>query len=213
MSSSKHPTVLRHGAILRHGAAAAVVAFVAVACGGGEEAASPAPTIAGEASEVLVTPSTDLSANHVEPPVSFASSPSVGGDHYPFWMNCGFYSVEVIEGAATHSLEHGAVWITYGDSLPDSEIAELEALAASNPRLLISPYDHDDPIVLSAWGAQQRNVQSATAPEVATFITEWQDNAELIEAGALCSSAAGTPPDIVNTLADGTAIPDEFLNS
>lgn len=207
MSSSKQSLFLRRAVLT------VAIAFVAVACsGGGEsESASPAPTVAGEASEVLVTPSTDLTANHVEPPVSFASSPSVGGDHYPFWMNCGFYTVEVIEGAATHSLEHGAIWITYSDSLAEGDLAELEALAASNPRLLISPYDHDDPIVLSAWGAQQRNVQSATDPEVAAFITEWQDNTELIEAGASCSSAAGTPPDVVNTLVDGTVIPEEFF--
>lgn len=126
-------------------------------------------------------------------------------------MNCGFYTVPVIEGAATHSLEHGAVWITYGESLPEGDVGALEALAASNPRLLISPFDHDDPIVLSAWGAQQRNVQSATAPEVAAFIAEWQDNPELVEAGASCTTAAGTPPDVVNTLFDGTEIPDEYF--
>ncbi len=193
----------------------ALVLFV-TACGGSsndaESEVSPAPTVVGEASEVLVTPSTDLTANHIDPPVSFANSPSIGGDHYPFWMNCGFYSVEVIEGAATHSLEHGAIWITYGESLPEGDVAELEALALANSRLLISPYDHQDPIVLSAWGAQQRNVQSATAPEIEAFITEWQDNPELVEVGASCSGAAGTPPDVVNTLIDGTEIPAEYVN-
>lgn len=190
---------------------AATISLVAAACGG-SESETVSPEVAGEASEVMVTPSTDLSANHISPPASFASSPSIGGDHYPFWMNCGFYTVELIEGAATHSLEHGAIWITYGDSLPDEDVAALEELAGTNPRLLISPYGHDDPIVLSAWGAQQRNVQSATSPEVLAFIAEWQDNPELVEAGASCSSAAGTPPDVVNTLVDGTAIPDEFFD-
>ncbi len=198
---------------VRHVVVASAIALLASACGGGSEStASPPTTEAGVATEVLVTPSTDLTANHVEPPVSFATSPATGGDHFPFWMNCGFYSVEVIEGAAAHSLEHGAVWITYGESLPSDEVEALQALAASNPRLLVSPYGHDDPIVLSAWGAQQRNVQTASAPEVAAFIAQWQDNPELVEAGASCSSAAGTPPDVVDALIDGTEIPEEFFS-
>lgn len=163
-------------------------------------------------SAVETTPLIEIAANHVDPPVSFSTRPSTGGDHYPFWMNCGFYSEVVIEGAATHSLEHGAVWITYGESLPDADVDALEALVTANPRLLISPYDHDDPIVLSAWGAQQRGISSATAPEIAAFIDAWLDNPNLIEAGASCSSAVGIPPNDPNSLADGTPVPEEFLS-
>lgn len=185
------------------------IALFASACSGGEATEEAAPP--SEPGEVQTTPLIDITANHVDPPVEFATSPSTGGDHYAFWMNCGFYSEEVIEGAATHSLEHGAIWITYGDSLAEEELAALEALATTNPRLLISPYDHDEAIVLSAWGAQLRGVSSASAPEVQAFIDDWVDNPALGEAGASCGNAVGLPPDDPNTLFDGTPVPEEFL--
>ncbi len=182
------------------------LALLISACGVGETA-----DVVSEAGAVQTTPLIDITANHVEPPVEFETSPSTGGDHYAFWMNCGFYTEELIEGAATHSLEHGAIWITYNDSLPEEELAALAAMAAANPRLLISPYDHDELIVLSAWGAQQRGISSASAPEVQAFIDDFVDNPALGEAGASCGNAVGIAPDDPNTLFDGTPVPEEFL--
>lgn len=153
-----------------------------------------------------------LSTDHVDPPVSFSQSPSFGGAHYPFWQNCGFYDVPVIEGAATHSLEHGVVWITYrADLLTAEDLDDLRAMAAANDRLLISPYDQPDPLVLTAWGAQRSggNMRPGDA-DVESFIAEWQDNPELVEAGALCSRAAGFPPDDVRTLESGEVAPEEY---
>lgn len=193
----------------RNAIGALVLALALAACGGDGDTAAE---FTGEVSDVQTTPLIEINANHVEPPVSFNTSPSTGGDHYPFWVNCGFYNEPVIEGAATHSLEHGVVWITYNASLAAEEISALEDLAASNPRLLISPYDHAEPIVLSAWGAQQRGISSASAPEVEAFITDWADNPVLGEAGASCSGAAGNPPNDPNTLVDGTPVPEEFLS-
>ena len=175
-----------------------------------ETEATSSPT--DSASPVVTIPFDEISSNHIDPPTSFETSPAIGGDHFAFWHNCGFYTEELIEGAAVHSLEHGAIWITYGDSLPDDEVAELEALAGVNRRLLISPYDHSEPIVMSAWGAQQRGIDSASAPEVAAFIDAWVDNPELIEDGASCSGAVGIAPDDPLSLLDGTPVPDEFLS-
>ena len=60
-----------------------------------------------------------LSANHVTSPVQYAQQPPVGGDHTGYWQNCGIYDepIQPLE-PAVHSLEHGAVWITYDPSLP-----------------------------------------------------------------------------------------------
>lgn len=199
---------------IRTASVVAASVLILAACGGSTSSASPDGDAASPAlvSEVETTPLGEITANHVDPPVLFSTSPSTGGDHFPFWMNCGFYTEQVIEGAATHSLEHGAIWITYSESLDDDEIAALELLSQENPRLLISPYEQDDPIILSAWGAQQRGVASANAPELAAFIAEWLDNPSLIEAGASCNGAVGNPPGDPNSLADGTAVPDEFLS-
>ncbi|MGI9612065.1 MAG: DUF3105 domain-containing protein [Acidimicrobiales bacterium] len=194
-----------------------LVAVLALsACGGDTdddvvEAAVEVPSTDGEFTDTVVA-ADSLTTNHVEPPVSFSQSPSFGGDHYGFWQNCGFYDVPVIEGAATHSLEHGVVWITYNtDLLTDTELDELRGMAAANDRLLISPYDQPEPVVLSAWGAQRRGADLRPGDSaVADFIDAWQDNPELVEAGALCSRAAGFPPDDARTLENGEVAPEEF---
>jgi hypothetical protein len=195
---------------------AAVIAFTA--CGSETDddlvedtVVVPATNAAADATDIVVA-ADSLTADHVDPPVAFSQSPSIGGDHYPFWQNCGFYNVPVIEGAATHSLEHGVVWITYSaDLLTDAELDELRDMASANDRLLISPYEHPEPLVLSAWGAQRRGADLRPGdPAVSEFISEWQDNPELVEAGALCSRAAGFPPDDVRTLESGEVAPPEY---
>ncbi len=199
------------------------LAIVLAACGGSDAADTETPSTSGptdtSSDEVdgsaLAAPTSipvsDISAGHVDPPVSFDQSPSIGGDHYPFWQNCGFYNVEVLEGAAAHTMEHGAVWITYNaSSISDEDLAALEQLAQDNGKLLISPYAHDEPLVLSAWGVQQRGITSVEEPQFMEFIDTWVDNPELAEAGVRCTGAAGVPPDDIRTLADGEQVPENY---
>lgn len=199
------------------------LAMVLVACGGSDASETESQSTGATeetihmsssdlpAAPLVSIPVSDISAEHVEPPVSFDQSPSIGGDHYPFWQNCGFYNVELIEGAATHTMEHGAVWITYNaPTISDEDLATLESLAANNAKLLISPYPHNEPLVLSAWGVQQRSISAVDSPEVQAFIDEWVDNPDLPEAGVRCDGAAGVPPDDVRTLVGGDQVPDSF---
>ncbi|NNC80020.1 MAG: DUF3105 domain-containing protein [Acidimicrobiales bacterium] len=199
----------------------AVVSFTA--CGGSDagpgtaDSATPQTTVgtisgAPDLKDSVVAVDS-LSTDHVDPPVSFSMSPSFGGAHYPFWQNCGFYNIPVIEGAATHSLEHGVVWITYNvELLTDAELDELREMASANDRLLISPYDQADPLILTAWGAQRSGGDMRPGDaNVDSFIDQWQDNPELAEAGARCSGAAGFPPDDVRTLESGEVAPEEYI--
>lgn len=190
-----------------------LIALAASSCGGSSPFDEPIPqeTLSAVTQQVETTSHDEISAEHVSGPLDFSTSPSTGGDHYPFWMNCGFYDTEVIEGAATHTMEHGAVWITYNDSVDAAQLDVLRNLAEANLRLLISPYDHAEPIVLSAWGAQLRTVESADAPELRAFIELWQSNSELPEGYASCQGSAGDPPLVVDRLIDGEQVPAEFL--
>ena len=190
-------------------AALLIVAVFAAGCGSDSpEPTSGSTTVLGGAT---LTTFDDLTNNHVNPPVSYPNSPSVGGDHYGFWQNCGFYEVELLEGAATHSLEHGVIWITYNveTTTPDT-IERLRSMAADNDRLLISPYDHADPFVLSAWGAQLRGIASLDDVEVGDFIETYLDGSDAPEPGVRCTGAAGVPPDDIRTLVNGDQVPDEF---
>ncbi len=59
-----------------------------------------------------------LSQYHTTEPVFYGQIAPVGGDHGPVLQNCGFYEEPVRNENAVHSLEHGAVWITYRPDLP-----------------------------------------------------------------------------------------------
>ncbi len=194
-------------------------------CGDGDPSdgveTTNASTSTTEVTEVVALPPLtsvpvgEYGTSHIEPPVEFATSPSTGGDHYPFWQNCDFYTEPVPEGAATHSMEHGAVWITYNaDATTSEDLAILESLSEGNNKLLITPYDHEDTVILSAWGVQQRGVPSPSTPEgtrvIAEFIESWADNPVLAEAGVRCDGAAGVAPDQPRLFPDGQVVPDEF---
>lgn len=132
-------------------------------------------------------------ASHTEDSVQYAQDPPVGGPHHPLWQNCGFYSEPVVVGHAVHSLEHGAVWITYDTAFAtDVELRTLQLFGAE-PKVLVSPYDGlgDTPVVASAWGAQMR-FESALDPELRQFVEAFRD-ATAPEPGAPCEGGIGEP--------------------
>ena len=65
--------------------------------------------------------------------------PPVGGTHNPNWQNCGFYDRPVEEALAVHSMEHGAVWLTYQPDLAPEKVDRLASYAADSNFILVSP--------------------------------------------------------------------------
>src|SRR5437016_1586019 len=93
--------------------------------------------------------------NHVEGVVEYPQNPPVGGDHNPVWQNCGFYSGPVRNENAVHSMEHGAVWITYNRDQPQDQINRIRQLAVGQTYVLASEYANlPTKVVVSAWGVQ-----------------------------------------------------------
>ncbi|ACZ30831.1 hypothetical protein Xcel_1811 [Xylanimonas cellulosilytica DSM 15894] len=135
----------------------------------------------------------DLTANHTSGAVTYAQTPPVGGDHDPAWQNCGVYTEPVRDENAVHSLEHGAVWITYDPDLPADEVAALDRLAKGQGYVLVSPYAGlDAPVVVSAWGYQLK-VESADDARLPVFLKKYVLNRDLPEVGAPCSNGVGIP--------------------
>ncbi|WP_338749056.1 DUF3105 domain-containing protein [Janibacter alittae] len=133
--------------------------------------------------------------NHVQGEIDYAESPPVGGEHNPIWLNCGVYDEPVPSQHAVHSLEHGAVWVTYDPDLPASEVETLEATLPDTYTLL-SPYEGEMPskIVASAWG-HQLALDSADDPRLKGFIKEYREGPQTPEPGAACTGgvdASGT---------------------
>jgi hypothetical protein len=134
-----------------------------------------------------------LTFNHVTTTVDYPQTPPVGGDHAAAWLNCGVYTEPVPNENAVHSLEHGAVWITYDPSLPADQVADLEALAANQSYVLVSPFEGlGSPVAVSAWGYQLQ-LDSADDARLPVFIQKYLLNPELAEVGAPCSNGVGVP--------------------
>ena len=122
-----------------------------------------------------------LTGRHTEEPVAYPVRPPVGGDHFPLWQNCqgDVYQALVADEAAVHSLEHGAVWITYRPDLPGDQVAALADRVTGNDKMLMSPYrELDAPISLQAWGYQLK-VDDAADERIDEFIGALRVNASM----------------------------------
>ncbi|CAL9318854.1 DUF3105 domain-containing protein [Streptomyces olindensis] len=131
-----------------------------------------------------------LSRNHVTKAVKYATEPPVGGDHNQVWMNCNgdVYTKEINNTNAVHSLEHGAVWVTYNAAAKKSDVDALAAKVKKTPYTLMSPMDDQkDPIMLSAWG-HQRTVTGADDPNVDKFFEKFVQGEQTPEPGAACTN-------------------------
>jgi hypothetical protein len=146
---------------------------------------------------------------HVWGPQTYKLSPPVAGNHNANWQRClgDVYSAQIASEHALHSMEHGAVWITYNPSLPADQVAALAKRVKGNDYMLMSPYPGlDKPISLQAWGFQLK-VDNASDKRIDEFIKALRQNASL-EAGTPCSSGdiitetGATPRDLGK---DGTA--------
>ncbi len=124
--------------------------------------------------------------------------PPVGGPHNPVQLNCGIYNVPVPNENAVHSLEHGAVWITYQPNLPPDQLATLQQIVSTHyvgteRYLLLSPYAGiPAPIVASAWG-YQLSVDQASDPRLVQFITQFAGGGQGGEKGGPCTGGIGSP--------------------
>jgi Protein of unknown function (DUF3105) len=126
----------------------------------------------------------DLERDHVEGTVDYPQSPPVGGPHDPVWLNCGVYDRPVRVENAVHSLEHGAVWITYRTGLSAEEI---DSLAGKLPEKgILSPYDDQDaPVVVTVWGAQLA-LDGPDDSRLDLFIDEYSDGHTAPEPQVTC---------------------------
>ena len=122
-----------------------------------------------------------------------SSKPPAGGVHFDRWQNCGVYTEPIETGHAIHSLEHGAVWITYRPDLPQAEVGRLQGRVNQQTYLLLSPYPgQESPIVLTAWGVQLE-VDSASDGRMDQFITRYRLGPTTPEPGASCQDGVGDP--------------------
>ena len=147
-------------------------------------------------------PELKQAANHKSGVLTYPVTPPVGGAHNPVWQNCmgDVYTAPIPKENAVHSLEHGAVWVTYKPGLAAADIATLKSKVEGKDYLFMSPFTGlDKNISLQGWGFQLK-VDSATDPRIDEFIKAVRVNASM-EPGAVCSGGSTSTGDVPATTA------------
>lgn len=165
--------------------------------------------------EVTNIPEPDF--NHITPctPITYATNPPSGGNHWPIWAAFKQYTTPVPREMYVHDLEHGAIVLTYRcpDGCPDVVAAlgkvfgsQGDPLCLSQPgdppaRMVLTPDPLlDTPIAASAWGATY-TATCIDIPSLQAFANahygqgreQLCDDGQDVEAMPLCGPAdAGT---------------------
>lgn len=99
--------------------------------------------------------------------------PPAGGNHLSVWQTCtgSVYDGPIADGNAVHSMEHGAVWLTYDPELV--EPADVEALAlliGARDYSLMSPYPGQGvAISLQSWGNRYQT-EDVSDPKIGQYL-------------------------------------------
>tara|TARA_B100002049_G_scaffold226661_1_gene199709 strand:+ start:173 stop:664 length:492 start_codon:yes stop_codon:yes gene_type:complete len=134
------------------------------------------------------------SREHTDHDLDYPTRPPAGGDHLGIWHNCGVYTVPLLDEAAVHSLEHGAVWVTYRPDLGAEAILGLTGQLLGREKLLVSPHpDQTPPVVATAW-ARQLVLDGPDDPRLEAFIDRFTDGDAAPEAQVTCQGGIGRPP-------------------
>jgi hypothetical protein len=137
---------------------------------------------------------------HEYGPLKYTVAPPVGGTHNPNWQRCqgDVYPAPIANEHAVHSMEHGAVWITYQPDLAKSEVDKLAKKVKGHDFMLMSPFPGlDKKISVQTWGYQLK-VNSAGDKRIDQFIAALREKSAP-EQGATCTSGSyitetGTTP-------------------
>jgi Protein of unknown function (DUF3105) len=133
-----------------------------------------------------------LERTHTLGQVRYNTVPPVGGPHSPTWQNCGAYNVPIPTVTAVHSLEHGAVWVTYKIGIDPVALEKLRVLARK-PYVLVSPYPTQPaPIIVTAWGVQLQ-LKNLDVSRLEDFISRYANRKDGPEPGSPCVGGTGIP--------------------
>lgn len=125
---------------------------------------------------------------HKDGNLEYPLKPPVGGTHNGSWQNCqgNVYDAPIADEHAVHSLEHGAIWITYQPDLPKAEVETLAKKVRNKDYMMLSPYKgQSSKISVQAWGFQLQ-VDSADDSRIDDFTKALRNEGP--EKGATCSS-------------------------
>ncbi len=157
---------------------------------GGREADPAQPPPENPPEGVVTYPAT--TNNIVEGAIEYDRDPPTNGDHDSLWQNCGFYSEPIENRHAVHSMDHGAVWISYDPGLPEEEIEALRPYGRE-PYVIVSPYPGlRAPVVATAW-RNQLDLEGVDDPRLRQFVDQFRVTETAPLSGNGCTGGVGEP--------------------
>jgi hypothetical protein len=142
---------------------------------------------------------------HKDGPQTYLTSPPVGGAHNQTWQNCmgDVYAEPIANEHAVHSLEHGAVWISYKQGLAADQVDVLKKKVEGKDYMLMSPYAGlDKNVSVQVWGYQLKT-DDVNDKRIGEFISAARIKASM-EPGAACSSGNTTTGPVAAAAAAGS---------
>jgi Protein of unknown function (DUF3105) len=139
----------------------------------------PAKGITDAASIPGIFHETIPAREHTTDNVKYNRTPPIGGNHDATWADCSgtVYSQPIRDENAVHTLEHGAVWITYQPTLAAGDVDKLKGVVDGKNYTLMSPYPGlKTPVSLQAWG-YQLYLNSVDMGTINRFLKDLRDNA------------------------------------
>ena len=122
---------------------------------------------------------------HIDGAIDYEELLPPGGPHNPAWQSCGFYDGVIGTENAVHSMEHGAVWITYRSDIDQGDLDTLAGYGG-RPKVLVSEQPlQESPIVATAWGYQYE-ADTADDEGLRQFIVELEGSPDVPEPGTTC---------------------------
>jgi len=143
---------------------------------------------------------------HKDGTLSYLTSPPVGGAHNGTPQNCNgdVYDAPIANEHAVHSLEHGAVWVTYKQGLPADQVAVLTKKVQGKDYTFMSPYPGlDKNVSVQVWGYQLK-VDDVNDSRIDEFIKDTRVVSAL-EAGVSCSGGNTTTGPVTGA-SNGTSM-------
>ncbi|GIF18799.1 hypothetical protein BJ973_008241 [Actinoplanes tereljensis] len=143
---------------------------------------------------------------HKDGTLTYVTSPPVGGAHNATPQNCNgdVYDAPIANEHAVHSLEHGAVWITYKQGLAADQVAILQKKMEGKDYTFMSPYAGlDKNVSVQVWGFQLKT-DDVNDSRIDEFIKDTRVVAAL-EPGISCSGG-NTTTGPVTAAATGTGM-------
>ncbi len=123
-------------------------------------------------------------------------TPPAGGNHLSVWQTCNgsVYDGPIVDGNGVHSMEHGAVWLTYDPELVDQAAVDaLALLIGARDYSLMSPYPGQGVAVsMQSWGNRYQTEDPAD-PKIGEYLDTYVLNERFNpEPNATCSGGVTT---------------------